>query len=89
VLQLARARVVRARQGEYLAVIGELAAAARASGAHLWVFRSRHDPELFIEFREGAGEPPRDPAPAASRLAALATYEPGAGELWEEIRPDA
>jgi hypothetical protein len=53
------------------------------------VFRSRHDPELFIEFREGAGEPPRDPAPAASRLAALATYEPGGEAVWEEIRQDA
>ena len=79
----------RARQDEYLAVIGELAAAARAAGGHLWVFRHRHDPELFMEFREGAGEPPGDPAPAASRLAALASYEPGGADVWEEIRPDA
>jgi hypothetical protein len=84
-----RARVPRAHQGEYLAVIAELAAAARAAGGHLWVFRSRHDPERFIEFREGAGEPPRDPAPAAARLAALAAYEPGGADVWEEIRSDA
>lgn len=82
---MARARVPRARQEEYLTVIGELADAARAAGGHLWVFRHRHDPELFIEFREGAGEPPRDPAPAASRLAALAAYEPGGAEVWEEM----
>jgi hypothetical protein len=85
VLQVARARVARARQEEYLALIGELAAAARAAGAHLWVFRHRHDPELFIEFREGAGEPPRDPAPAASRLAGLASYEAGGADVWEEL----
>jgi hypothetical protein len=81
--------VPRDRQEEYLAVIGELAEAARATGGHLWVFRHRHDPELFIEFREGAGEPPRDPAPAASRLAALATYEPGGTEVWEEMETNA
>jgi hypothetical protein len=86
---VARARVPRARQEEYLAVIGELAEAARAAGGHLWVFRHRHDHESFIEFREGAGEPPRDPAPAASRLAALATYEAGGAEVWEEMPTDA
>jgi hypothetical protein len=86
---VARARVPRARQEEYLAVIGELAEAARAAGGHLWVFRHRHDAESFIEFREGAGEPPRDPAPAASRLAALATYEAGGAEVWEEMPTDA
>jgi hypothetical protein len=86
---VARARVPRARQEEYLAVIGELAEAARAAGGHLWVFRHRHDAESFIEFREGAGEPPRDPAPAASRLAALATYETGGAEVWEEMPTDA
>ena len=86
---MARARVPRARQDEYLAVIGELADAARAAGGHLWVFRSRHDPELFIEFREGPGEPPTDAPPGASRLAALAAYEPGGADVWEEIRPDA
>ncbi len=86
---MARARVPRARQDEYLALVAELGAAARAAGGHLWVFRSRHDDELFIEFREGAGEPPRDPAALASRLAGLATYEPGGADVWEEIRSDA
>ena len=79
----------RARQDEYLALVAELAAAAGAAGGHLWVFRSRRDAELFIEFREGAGNPPEDPAPLASRLAALASYEPGGGEVWEEIGTDA
>ena len=79
----------RARQEEYLTVIAELADAARAGGGHLWVFRHREDAELFIEFREGAGEPPHDPAPAACRLAALATYEPGSAEIWEELPTDA
>jgi hypothetical protein len=88
-LQVARARVPRARQEEYLTVIAELADAARAGGGHLWVFRHREDAELFIEFREGAGEPPRDPAPVASRLAALATYEPGGAEIWEELPTNA
>jgi hypothetical protein len=82
---VARARVPRARQEEYLALIGDLAGVARAAGGHLWVFRHRHDPEMFIEFREGAGEPPRDPAPAASRLAALACYEAGGTDVWEEM----
>lgn len=82
---MARARVLPVRQAEYLALIGELAAVARTAGGHLWVFRHRHDPELFIEFREGAGEPPRDPAPAAVRLAALASYEAGGADVWEEM----
>jgi hypothetical protein len=77
--------VPRARQAEYLALIGELAGVARAAGGHLWVFRHRHDPELFIEFREGVGEPPRDPAPSAFRLAALASYEAGGADVWEEM----
>lgn len=73
------------RQAAYLAELRALAGAARTAGGHLWVFRSRRDPELFLEFREGAGEPPRDPADAAGRLAALAAYETGADETWEEM----
>lgn len=81
---MARARVPAERQALYLSELGRLAAAARAAGAHLWVFRSRTDPELFLEFREGAGAPPPDDTVGATRLAALATYDATARELWDE-----
>jgi hypothetical protein len=83
---VARARVPAERQAAYLAELRALARAAEAGGAHVWVFRSRHDPDLFLEFREGKGDPPEDGAEAAARLRALATYEPGADEAWEEVR---
>ncbi|MCU0619958.1 MAG: hypothetical protein MUC69_00480 [Gemmatimonadales bacterium] len=81
---MARARVPADRQVLYLSELGRLAALARAAGAHLWVFRSCADPELFLEFREGADQPPLDDAVGRARLAALATYERPSGELWRE-----
>lgn len=51
-----RVRVPLERQGEYRQAVGELAASFRAAGNHLWLFRHRDDPELFLEFREGPGD---------------------------------
>ena len=52
----ARVRVPLERQAEYREVLTELAGRFRSAGSHLWLFRHRDDPELFLEFREGAAD---------------------------------
>jgi hypothetical protein len=51
-----RVRVPLERQAEYRQTVTELAGSFRAAGSHLWLFRHRDDPELFLEFREGAAD---------------------------------
>jgi hypothetical protein len=92
-LTVARLRVAPARQAEYLAVLAELEALGRARGRHLWVFRSSHDPDLFLEFSEsGAVEHHRAVVLAAGREAALEARlrelverESTPEELWHEL----
>jgi len=88
---------VRARQGaepEYLAAVAALAALAESRGWHLWVFRAPGDPDLFLECSESrsaethrvrAGRP-ADEQRLEERLRAVATYQPDAWDLWEEVR---
>jgi hypothetical protein len=93
-LTVARVRVRSEAERDYLAIVGELSALAESRGRHLWVFRSVHDPELFLEFTESrsaethpavAGLPP-DERRLDERRMALAPRQPDASDLWEELR---
>jgi hypothetical protein len=88
--------LVRVREGaetEYLAAVGELARLAAARGWHLWVFRRPREPGRYLEFSEsGSAERHRSVAPRPDderrleeRIRAVAEYEPGAWDLWEEV----
>ncbi len=96
-LTVARVRVPRELEAEYLAVLAELATLGAERGQHLWAFRSDREPQLFIEFSESrsaashrhvASRSPRE-LELERRLRELATYEPGATDLWDEIPLEA
>ena len=93
-LSVSRARVRPGREPEYLAAVRELARLAEGRGWHLWLFRREDDPGAFLEFSESrsrethravAGRP-ADERALEDRIRAVAEYEPGAWELWEEVR---
>jgi hypothetical protein len=93
-LTVSRVRVREGSEEAYLAGVRQLAKLAEARGWHLWIFRRRGDPLLFLECTEsgsaetprGAAERPVDERRIEERLRAVATYEPGAWDLWEEVR---
>ncbi len=78
---------------EYLAAVRELAALAEQRGWHLWVFRRPGDSGLFLECSESRSPErhravthrPEDELKLEQRIRALAEYEEGAWDLWEEI----
>ena len=91
-LAAARVRVPTAREGEYLALAGRLAALLKARGQHLWVFRHPDRPGAFLEFRESADgaahsalTPTPDEAALLDALRGVGSYDPGADELWLEV----
>jgi hypothetical protein len=94
VLTASRIRVRSGKESEYLAAVAALAALADARGWHLWVFRSADDPQLFLECSESrsheshraVGRRPADEQRLEERIRAVATYEPHAWDLWEEVR---
>ena len=94
-LSVARVAVGAGREGEYLALVRDLASALRLRGQHLWLFRHPSDAGTFLEFREGDSATHTLLAPTGeeSRLAAelrrVAAYDPAAGELWLEVPPAA
>ena len=92
-LSIARVRVATENEGEYLAVVADLAALAEARGQHLWVFRHGADPHTFVEFSESRGAAdhrsvrslsPRELALEARR-AAVVERLPGGDDLWIEV----
>jgi hypothetical protein len=93
-LTVSRVRVRPDDQVAYLAAIRELAEVAESRGWHLWLFRHPNERDLFLECSEsrsasvhrGAADRPADEAALESRIRAVAHYEPGAWELWEEVR---
>ncbi|MFL5516403.1 MAG: hypothetical protein ACJ8DJ_09610 [Gemmatimonadales bacterium] len=93
-LTVSRLRVREGKEEMYLAAVRELAALAETRGWHLWVFRRRGEPGLFLECSESrsaethraTAERPEDERRIEERLRAVATYEPGAWDLWEEVR---
>ena len=95
-LTVSRVTVHAGRTAEYLSTVRELAALHEARGKHLWVFRRTGLPDSFLECSESrsAEEHRAVAAPAAdeqrleARLRAVADYEPGAWDLWEELRSE-
>lgn len=92
-LSVSRVTVPAELETEYLAVLRELVTLSEARGRHLWVFRSRIAPHVFLECSEsGMFETHRTQAERTQReqqlekrLRQLGTYEPGAWELYEEV----
>jgi len=93
-LTVSRVRVRPGAEPEYLAAVAALAALAEQHGWHLWVFRAPGDPQLFLECSESrsaethrvrAGRP-ADEQRLEERIRAVATYQPDAWDLWEEVR---
>jgi hypothetical protein len=92
-LAVSRVRVRPGSEEEYLAAVGSLARLAERRGWHLWVFRRADEPGTFLEFSESrsrdthraVAERPEDERALEERIRAVAEYEPGAWELWEEV----
>ena len=96
-LTVARVTVRAGRSSGVPAAVRELAALHEARGWHLWVFRRAGRPGLVPRVqREPAPPSPTAPSPTPpederrleARLRAVAEYEPGAWDLWEEVRSD-
>jgi hypothetical protein len=93
-LTVSRVRVRAGAEAEYLASVRDLARLAEGRGWHLWVFRHPERPGAFLEFSESrsrethraVAERPADEQALEARIRAVAEYEPGAWELWEEVR---
>jgi hypothetical protein len=93
-LTTSRVRVGPGGESEYLAAVKALAVLAESRGWHLWVFRSADDPRLFLECSESRSVElhralamrPADERYLEERIRAVATYEPDAWDLWEEVR---
>jgi hypothetical protein len=93
-LTVSRVRVRAGAEAEYLASVRALARLAEARGWHLWVFRHPDQPGAFLEFSESRSrethpsvtERPADEGALQARIRAVAEYEAGAQELWEEVR---
>ena len=93
-LTVSRVRVRAGAEAEYLASVRELARLAEGRGWHLWVFRQPDRPGTFLEFSESrsreshrsVADRPADEQALEARIGTVAEYEPGAWELWEEVR---
>ncbi len=91
-LTVARVNVPPAREGAYLATLGQLASELAQRGQHLWVFRRPDHPGEFLEFRESADAaahsavvPTPGEATLVRALRGVADYESGADDLWLEV----
>jgi hypothetical protein len=93
-LTVSRVRVRPGAEPEYLEAVAALAVLAESRGCHLWVFRAPGDPQLFLECSESRAaethrvraDRPADERRLEERLRAVATYQPDAWDLWEEVR---
>ena len=96
-LTVSRVRVRAGQEDEYLATVRELAALHEASGRHLWVFRRTGHPAAFLECSESRSAdehravamPSEDEGRLEARLRAVADYDPGAWDLWDEVRSNS
>ncbi len=92
-LTVSRVSVRPGSETEYLAAVRELAGLAEGRGWHLWVFRRPDEASSFLEFSESRSreshraiaQRPEDERGLEERIRAVAQYEPGAWELWEEV----
>jgi hypothetical protein len=95
-LTVSRLRVRAGQEGEYLTAIRELAALHAGRGRRLWVFRRAGRSHEFLECSESADQashravagPPEDERRIEARIRAVAEYDDGAWDLWEEVRSE-
>jgi hypothetical protein len=89
-LTAARAMVAPHRADAYRELLARRAEAARRRGANFWVFRSREEPDAFLEFTEAAdgtaGARSSEEIALERQLRELATYGTDAEEVWEEFQ---
>jgi hypothetical protein len=96
-LTVARVTVREGREPEYLSTVRELAALHEARGRHLWIFRRPDRPGTFLECSESPDEathravavPSEAERRIEARIRAVADYDNGAWDLWEEVRSEA
>ena len=96
-LTVSRVTVRAGREPEYLSAVRELAALHEARGRHLWVLRRVGRRDEFLECSESRTAeshravvtPAEDERLLEARLRAVADYEPGPWDLWEEVRSEA
>jgi hypothetical protein len=95
-LTVSRVRVRAGQEGEYLAAVRELAALHAGRGRRLWVFRRAGRSGEYLECSESGDEithravavPPEDERRLEARIRAVAEYDYGAWDLWEEVRSE-
>ena len=95
-LTVSRVRVRGGQEAEYLAAVRELAALHAGRGRRLWLFRRAGRSYEFLECSESADEashravavPSEDERRIEARIRAVADYEDGAWDLWEEVRSE-
>jgi hypothetical protein len=95
-LTVSRVRVRAGQEGEYLAAVRELAALHASRGRRLWLFRRAGHAGEFLECSESGDEathravavPPEDERRIEARIRAIAEYDYGAWDLWEEVRSE-
>ena len=95
-LTVSRVRVREGAEAEYLAAVHQLAALHEARGRHLWVFRRRGRPGLYLECSESREAEshramtnlPEDERRIEARIRKVAEYESGSWDLWEEVRSE-
>jgi hypothetical protein len=94
VLTAVQVTVRPAQEAEWLATVHALATRLVSRGMHLWVFRSRSEPDRYLEFTEGKDDAahrrhgPADIEEAAleRRLQELAQYPTSTSvPVWEEV----
>ena len=93
-LAVSRVRVRAGGEAEYLASVRGHARRAARRGWGLGVLRPPAHQDAYLEFSESrsrethraVAERPADERALEARIRAVAEYEPGAWELWEEIR---
>jgi hypothetical protein len=96
-LTVSRVRVRAGQEAEYLAAARELVALHAGRGRRLWLFRRAGRSHEFLECSESSDEgthravavPPEDERRIEARIRAVADYEDGAWDLWEEVRSEA
>ena len=93
-LTVSRVRVRAGQEGEYLTAVRALAALQATRGRRLWLFRRSGRSSEFLECSESGDEavhravavPPEDERRLEARIRAVADYDDGAWDLWEEVR---
>lgn len=94
VLTAAQVHVPPAAEQEYIATVAHLSQRLARRGQHVWLFRHRSTPGLFLEFTEGqdaathrmAGPADDEERQLEARLHALGRYEEQAPISWDEVR---